>query len=70
MSKGKGKNKPQSASAMLLHAAAVAEMVGMSEASIYRMLGAGEFPEPIRFGKRLTRWKREEVERWVAALKP
>lgn len=44
----------------------VAAMVGVSSRSIWRLLKAGFFPEPIRLGAR-TLWRRRDVELFLEA---
>lgn len=53
--------------ALLLNLKAVTRMVGMSRASVYRMLAAREFPPPRRVGgRRVTRWFKQDVVEWCA----
>lgn len=51
----------------LLRIATVAQATGLSSATIYRKLAAGEFPEPVRLGARCTRWKAADVRAWIQA---
>lgn len=51
----------------LLRIRTVAQAVGLSDATIYRKLAAGEFPEPVRLGSRCTRWKAEAIRAWIKA---
>jgi prophage regulatory protein len=37
---------------------------GLSPASVYRWIGEGEFPLPIRLGRNSVAWKRDEIEEW------
>ena len=37
----------------------------LSKATLYRMVNAGEFPLPIRLGRRAVAWRRDEVEQWI-----
>jgi len=39
---------------------------GLARTSIYRMMRAGTFPEPIKVGPRSVRWAESEIEKWVA----
>ncbi|MBF0628908.1 MAG: AlpA family transcriptional regulator [Magnetococcales bacterium] len=41
--------------------------VGMSEATLYRMIKAGHFPRQIQLGNRATGWLLHEVESWIRA---
>ena len=42
-------------------------LTGLSTASIYRLMRAGTFPLPIRIAARAVRWKRAEIDDYVAA---
>lgn len=39
---------------------------GIARSTIYRLMRAGEFPEPLRVGPRAVRWPASEVEDWLA----
>lgn len=52
--------------AALLTAGQTAELVGISVRTVWRLVSAGEFPSPRKIGT-ATRWKRSEVEDWIAA---
>lgn len=51
----------------LLKIQTVGQGTGMSSATIYRKVAAGEFPQPVRLGKRCTRWKAADVRAWIQA---
>lgn len=51
----------------LLRVRTVSHATGLSVASLYRKLAAKEFPEPVRLGKRCTRWKAADVRDWIRA---
>lgn len=64
--------KPQPLSAVqlddaLLRIQTVADATGLSAASLYRKLAAKEFPQPVRLGKRCTRWRAADVRAWIQA---
>lgn len=69
---------PQTASEALLHAEqlrnalwslkTVRQHTEFSSATIYRKVAQGTFPQPIRFGKKCTRWKAADIAAWMAAL--
>ena len=51
----------------LLNVGEVAELCGMSTKQVYRAAHAGRMPKPITLEKnRLIRWRREDIERWIA----
>lgn len=49
----------------LLDVRAVALMLGCSPRHVYRMCDAGKMPVPVRVGA-LVRWRRAELESWIA----
>ena len=51
----------------LLKVQTVATVTALSASSIFRKTAAGEFPAPIRLGKRCTRWHAADVRAWLAA---
>jgi len=56
---------------LLLDAAEVAEMLSLNKKTLYHFLKspAGQtFPKPIKFGERLSRWNKKEVEDWVNSI--
>ena len=50
----------------LLTRAEVESRVGLTKTSIYRMMRAGQFPEPLRISTRAVRWSASEIEAWLA----
>ena len=54
----------------LLRVQTVGAVIGLSSSSIFRKLAAGEFPEPVRLGKRCTRWRSADVRAWLTAQGP
>ena len=38
---------------------------GLGRSSIYKLMGAGEFPAPLRVGIRGVRWRERAVRDWV-----
>ncbi|WP_145198219.1 helix-turn-helix domain-containing protein [Planctomycetes bacterium Poly30] len=51
---------------LLLPAPKVAEMLGVSKRQIAGLRSSGRLPSPVRLG-RSVRWRREEIEAWIAA---
>ena len=39
---------------------------GLSRTTIYRLMRAGQFPEPIKIGPRAVRWPESEIEKWLS----
>ena len=46
---------------------AVEAATGLSRSSLYSMMDAGEFPRPIRIGKRAVAWPESVVSAWLAS---
>jgi predicted DNA-binding transcriptional regulator AlpA len=55
-------------SGALLHVRTVCALAGLSASSIYRKVAAREFPEPVRLGRRCTRWRAGDVTAWLAQV--
>jgi len=49
----------------LLNVRIVGAMAGLSRPSIYRLMAAGRFPQPVRLGRRCTRWPAAAVREWI-----
>ena len=43
---------------------------GMSKAVVYRRIKDSGFPRPVKIGPRISAWKLEDVEAWIATLTP
>lgn len=43
---------------------AVAEMLGVSTRTVYRLADAGKMPAPVKLGS-LVRWNRARIEVWI-----
>lgn len=50
----------------LLRRPDVEQRTGLSRSSIYRMMDEGDFPRPIRIGRRAVAWRASDLERWQA----
>jgi hypothetical protein len=42
-------------------------IVPVSAATLWRRVAAGEFPEPVKLGERVTAWRAQDVRMWLAA---
>ena len=51
----------------LLRRADVEARVGLARTSIYRKMGDGSFPRPLRVGAHAVRWSEREIEEWLAS---
>ena len=50
----------------LLRRAEVERYCQISRSTIYRLMRAGLFPEPIRIGPQAVRWPEQELMAWLA----
>ena len=46
----------------------VAELLGVTTRTIWKLSAARKFPAPVRLTPRLPRWKRAEIDAHIAAL--
>jgi len=44
------------------------ERLKLSRSSIYAMMAEGEFPKPIRLGRRAVGWLSDDIEKWLRDL--
>lgn len=54
----------------LIDAKALAELLRIGLASVWRWERAGRLPRALHLGQRCTRWRKEEVMAWLAAGSP
>ncbi len=54
---------------ILLSADDLAHLLCLSKRSVWRFHSADKLPKPIRLG-RSVRWRRDEIEKWIAAGLP
>lgn len=50
---------------LLLDVKEIAKLLGISVRTVWGKSASGYMPKPVRIGK-LCRWRREEIEKWVA----
>lgn len=46
----------------------VSEALDMSVRTLWRMVAAGKFPQPVRYSRKLVRWKTADVLKYVREL--
>ena len=51
----------------ILRCAEVTRRTSLSKASVYRLLHAGDFPQPVKLGERAVGWRAEEIDEWLAS---
>ena len=49
----------------LLRREEVETRCGIARTTIYRLMRAGQFPEPVKVGPRAVRWPASEIEAWA-----
>src|SRR5262245_43581815 len=52
----------------LLTSHQVACRLSLSVRTLWRLVRAGKFPQPIRYNRKLVRWKTADVARYIAEL--
>jgi len=50
----------------LLRTDDLCDRLSLGRATVYRQVAAGRLPKPLRIG-RAVRWRRAEIEAWIAA---
>ncbi|WP_412031012.1 helix-turn-helix transcriptional regulator [Halomonas sp. M4R1S46] len=46
----------------------VAQWAGLGRTTIWRLVGQGRFPRPVKPAPGATRWRRKDLDRWAASL--
>ena len=49
----------------LLRRREVEDITGLSRSTIYRLMDAGEFPQPKSIGPKCVRWRLSEIIAWI-----
>ncbi len=44
----------------------VMSVVGLGKTLIYRLVGDGAFPKPLKLGSNASRWSESEIFSWIA----
>ena len=50
----------------LLRLAEVLTLTALARSSIYCKMREGSFPEPLKVGVRAVRWRRSDIQAWLA----
>jgi prophage regulatory protein len=45
----------------------VCDLIGLRRSAVYAAIARGEFPKPIKIGKRASAWKHADIEAWLQA---
>ena len=51
--------------AVFLRFPEVVELTGLSKATIYRQMKAGNFPKSVKLSERAVAWRRDDIEEWL-----
>ena len=54
--------------AELLTSQQVADRLAVSVRTLWRLVAAGKVPQPVRYNRKLVRWKSSDVMRYIEAL--
>ncbi len=60
--------KASASPADLVTSRQVAERMAMSVRTLWRLVAAGKFPQPVRYNRKLVRWKNIDVDRYIDSL--
>ena len=44
----------------------VQALVNLQKTAIYKRMGAGFFPHPVKLSERCVRWRTQDIEAWLA----
>lgn len=58
---------PPSAPLRLIDVREVCNLLSLGRSTVYAKVKAGEFPSPVRLGKRCTRWRDADVQAFINA---
>ena len=53
----------------LLRRPAVEALTGLSRAWIYAAMSRGDFPRPVKIGRRAVAWPKSLIDEWIEARK-
>ncbi len=54
--------------ARMLETKQVAAMLGVSVRTVWRLVAAGQLPQPVRFNRKLVRYRVSDLTRWLEGL--
>ena len=49
----------------LLKLNAVLSVTSISKTTLYELIRAGEFPQPLRITPQASRWRADEIDAWI-----
>ncbi len=51
--------------AVIIKLPEVLALTKISKSTLYRFMESGDFPRPIRLGKRARAWRKTDIEEWL-----
>lgn len=51
----------------LIRLAEVMRRVGLGRSTIYRWMGEGRFPKPVKLGAHMVAWPEDTIDAWIAS---
>ncbi len=48
----------------------VHDLVGLSRSTVWRLVNVGQFPAPIKIGRRAVGWRASEIHDWLQSRTP
>lgn len=48
----------------------VESVIGLGRSTIYAMMAEGEFPKPVKIGKRAVGWRESDLAAWLESRQP
>lgn len=54
----------------LLDVGQVAEILCLSERTVWRYSSAGKIPKPVKLARQVVRWKKADIDAYLTSLKP
>lgn len=55
---------------VLMTSGQVAECLAVSVRTLWRWVADGTFPPPVRYNRKLVRWRRSDLGRWIDSQTP
>ena len=52
----------------LLSAGQVADLLGCTKRTVWKLLSSGKFPKPVRLTPKLPRWRRADLDKYISSL--
>lgn len=56
-------------SSLFLTSTQVADHLCISMRTLWRLVAAGKFPQPVRYNRKLVRWKRSDIDKYIEEAK-